>query len=157
MWKYCEICYVGIIVYIKEKKRTEGWKKKNAQCRWTMNERWFNTECTVLNHCSGIAWKYCEIYCVSVTIYIKGKKSTNGRLEKNVATVATEPLGIVAIVQKRKKKDKVAHQNDTVDEQCKNTKWTLLKYCSGIAAFHKTFIFKCGWSQFYILLFYFGL
>ena len=106
-------------------------------------------------------WKYCEICYINITIYIKGKKSTNGRLEKNVATVATEPLGIVAIVQKRKKekkkKDKVAHQNDTVDEQCKNTKWTLLKYCSGIAAFHKTFIFKCGWSQFYILLFYFGL
>ena len=82
MWKYCEICYVGIIVYIKEKKRTEGWKKKNAQCRWTMNEQWFNTECTVLNHCSGIAWKYCEIYCVSVTIYIKGKKKYKRKTKK---------------------------------------------------------------------------
>ena len=59
--------------------------------------------------------------------------------------------------RKKKEKEKVAHQNDTVDEQCKNTEWTLLKYCSGIAAFHKTFIFNCGWSQFYILLFYFDL
>ena len=57
----------------------------------------------MLNHYSVIV----TFYRVSITIYIKGRKSTNGRLEKkNVATVATEPLGIVAIVQKRKKEKK---------------------------------------------------
>ena len=62
-------------------------------------------------------------FVVSIQQYIyiyKRKKSTNGRWKKkNVATVATAPLRTVATVQK--KKDKVAHQNDTVDEQCKNT------------------------------------
>ena len=37
--------------------------------------------------------------------------------KKNVATVATVPLGTVATFQNLKKKDKVANQNGTVDEQ----------------------------------------
>ena len=63
--------------------------------------------------------------CQCNNIYKRKKKVQTEDWKKNVATVATEPLGIVAIVQKRKKEkknDKVAHQNDTVDEQCKNTK-----------------------------------
>ena len=75
--------------------------------------------------------------------------------EKKVQTEDWKKKHTEWILQKKKKKnDRVAHQNDTVDEQCKNTEWILLKYCSGIAAFHKTFIFSCGWSRFYILLFY---
>ena len=49
-----------------------------------------------------LLWKYYEICCVSITIYIKGEKSTNGRLGKKkkfVTTVATMPLGTVATVQ----------------------------------------------------------
>ena len=71
-------------------------------------------------------WKYCEIYCVIITIYIKGKKKYKRKTEK--------------------KKKKMAHKNETVDEQWKNTEWILLKYCSSIADFHKTNIFSCGWS-----------
>ena len=47
-------------------------------------------------------WKYCEICCVSITIYIKEKKSTNGRRKnkiKTVTTVATMLSGTVATVQ----------------------------------------------------------
>ena len=44
-------------------------------------------------------------------IYIKGKKSTNGRLEKKrkieVAIVATVPLGTVVTIQKKKKKSQI--------------------------------------------------
>ena len=46
-------------------------------------------------------WKYCEIYCVSITIY-KKKKNANGSLWKKkepITTVATVPLGTIAIVQ----------------------------------------------------------
>ena len=51
-------------------------------------------------------WKYCEICCISIIIYIKGKKKvqTEGWKKKTVA-----------IVQNIKKE--VAHQNITVDEQ----------------------------------------
>ena len=60
----------------------------------------------------------------NIYIYIR-KKNTNERLKKEKKkTVATGPLGTVATVQnfkKKKKKKKVAHQNGTVDEQCKNT------------------------------------
>ena len=67
-------------------------------------------------------WKYCEICCISTIIYIKEKKSINGRLKKkNVAIVQNS--------KKKKKEDKVANQNGTVDEQwkilyepCKNTR-----------------------------------
>ena len=53
-------------------------------------------------------WKYCEIYCVSQTIYIKEKKSTNGRPKKKkpVTTVATVLPGIVATIRNLKKKEK---------------------------------------------------
>ena len=45
-------------------------------------------------------WKYCEICYVSIIIYIKEKKSTNGRPgKKTVTTVATVPPGTVATVQ----------------------------------------------------------
>ena len=49
-------------------------------------------------------------------IYIKREKST----KKKVSTVAIVRLGTVATIQnfkKNKKKDKVANQNGTVDEQ----------------------------------------
>ena len=42
-----------------------------------------------------------------VSVYIKGKKSTNGRLKKK-KTIATVPSGTVAIFQNFKKKKKVA-------------------------------------------------
>ena len=49
--------------------------------------------------------KYCEICCINIIIYIKGKKKvqTEGWKKKTVATV-------------QKKKKRVAHQNITVDE-----------------------------------------
>ena len=82
MWKYYEICCVSITVYIKGKKKKGNGrlKKKKGQVpheNFTVDEQWFNTEYTVLNHCSGIAafWKYCEICCVSITVYRKKKKS----------------------------------------------------------------------------------
>ena len=46
------------------------------------------------------------------------------------------PLGIVAMVQKKKKK--MSQQNGTVNAQCKNTECTLQKYCMRI----HTFIYK---------------
>ena len=51
-------------------------------------------------------WKYCEIYCVSITIYIKGKKIQTEDFEKKkpITTVVTVPLGTIAIVQNFKKK-----------------------------------------------------
>ena len=59
-------------------------------------------------------WKYYEICCVNITIYIKGKKKykqkTGKRKEKkNVAIVATVPLGTVVTVQNLGGK-KVAHE-----------------------------------------------
>ena len=59
--------------------------------------------------------------CQYNNIYKRKKKSTNERPKiKTVTTVATVPPGIVATVQNyKKKKDKVAHQNCTVDEQWK--------------------------------------
>ena len=52
-------------------------------------------------------WKYCEICYVSQTIYIKEKKSTNGRpKKKTVTTVATVLPGIVATIRNLKKKEK---------------------------------------------------
>ena len=46
--------------------------------------------------------------------------------KKNVATIATVPLGTVATFQNLKKKeDKVANQNGTV----KKVVWTVQKYC----------------------------
>ena len=68
--------------------------------------------------------QYNNIYVGSYK-YLKERKSTNGRLEKkNVATVATMPLGTIATIKKKK----VAHQNGTtyeqwktLYEQCKNT------------------------------------
>ena len=47
----------------------------------------------------------------------KYKRNTKKK-KKTVATVAIVPFGIVATVQNLKNKDKVAHQNDTIDEQC---------------------------------------
>ena len=73
--------------------------------------------------------QYNNIY-IYIYIYIR-KKNTNERLKKEKKkTVATGPLGTVATVQnfKKKKKKKVAHQNGTVDEQCKNTEWIVLKH-----------------------------
>ena len=49
-------------------------------------------------------WKYCEICCVSITIYIKEKK--NERLKK-------------------KKKGQVPHENFIVDVQWMNSDLTL--------------------------------
>ena len=50
-------------------------------------------------------------------IYIKGKKSTNGRREKKrkieVAIVATVPLGTVVTVQNLKKKKKKKKKRET--------------------------------------------
>ena len=66
--------------------------------------------------------------------------------EKKVQTEDWKKKHTEWILQKKKKNYRVAHQNDTVDEQWKNTEWILLKYCSSIADFHKTFIFSCGWS-----------
>ena len=74
-------------------------------------------------------------------IYLKEKKSINGRLEKkkNVATIATVPLGTVATVQNlKKKKDKVAQQNGTIDVQRKNIGCTVQKHYTRI----RTFIYK---------------
>ena len=53
-------------------------------------------------------WKYCEICCVNITIYIKGKKvqTEDSQKREAIANVATMPLGTIATVQK--KKDKVA-------------------------------------------------
>ena len=64
-------------------------------------------------------WKYCEICCISITIYIKERKvqTEDWKKNKNVATIAIMQLGTVTTVQK--KKDKVANQNGTVDEQWK--------------------------------------
>ena len=48
----------------------------------------------------------------------KKYKWKTGKKKKNVATIATVPLGTVATFQNLKKKeDKVANQNGTVDEQ----------------------------------------
>ena len=63
-------------------------------------------------------WKYCEIYCVNITIYIKEKKKCKRKAEekkkkKTVATIATVPLGTVATVQNLKKKKR----------QSGSTKW----------------------------------
>ena len=81
-------------------------------------------------------WKYCEICCVSITIYIKEKKSTNGRRKnkiKTVTTVATMLLGTITTVRnlkKEKKKKEVPHQISTVDEQ-----WdTLNEQCASTVA-----------------------
>ena len=60
-----------------------------------------------------------------IVIYIKEKKKYKQKTEekkKKVATIATVPLGIVYTVQnfkkkKKKRRDKVANQNGTVDEQ----------------------------------------
>ena len=82
-------------------------------------------------------WKYYEICCVSITIYIK--KSTNGRPEKkkNVTTVATVPHGTVANIrnlkkikqkEKKEKKSKVPYKISTVDEQWK----MMYKQCKSI-------------------------
>ena len=67
----------------------------------------------------NLLYQYNNIY--------KRKKKYKQKTKKNVATV---PLGTVTIVQnfEKKKKEKVANQNGTVDEQwkrlyeqCKNT------------------------------------
>ena len=62
--------------------------------------------------------------------------------------------------KEKDKKSEVPHQSTvtaTMFAQCKHIECTVPKYCSGIAAFHKIFIFSFGWLQFYILLFYFDL
>ena len=91
--------FVVSAIYIKEKKINGRLEKKKVQVpheNFTVYELWFNTECTVLNHYSVIA----TFYCVSITIYIKGRKSIDGRLEKkNVATLPIAPLETVATVQ----------------------------------------------------------
>ena len=50
-------------------------------------------------------WKYYEIYCVNITIYIKEKKIQTEDFEKKkpITTVVTVPLGTIAIVQNFKK------------------------------------------------------
>ena len=62
MWN-CLYQYISIYKR-KEKKKKKGTKTKKKErtnakrkfhCIWTVNKQWFNTECTVLNHCSGIA------------------------------------------------------------------------------------------------------
>ena len=70
------------------------------------------------------------------TIYIKGKKNTNGKRKKKVTTVATVPHGTVATIRSWKKNP---HQNTvtaTVLLQYKYTECTVPKHCSGIAAFY---------------------
>ena len=64
---------------------------------------------------------------MSTKINIKKKKHKPITKKKKKTTVATMSLGIVATVQnlKKKKKDKVANQNGTVDEQWK----TLYEQC----------------------------
>ena len=84
-------------------------------------------------------YQYNNIY-ISLHKYLKGKTHThththtqNRLLEKkNVAIVATVPLGTVVIVQNLGGK-KSGSRN------------------------RKTFILNYGWSQFHILLFYFDL
>ena len=114
------------------------------------------------------------------------KKSTNKRLKKNVATVPLGTITTVQNFGKKKDKvanqnGTVDKQWKTLYEQCKNIVekraqiddwekkkkkrwWTNQKYYSFYIFtqqvsqhFHKTFIFSCSWSQFHILLFYFGL
>ena len=66
-------------------------------------------------------WKYCEICCVSITIYINEKKKYKQKTKKKtVTTVVTVLPATVATVRNLKKK-KVSHQISTVDEQWK--KW----------------------------------
>ena len=75
-------------------------------------------------------WKYCKICCVSKTIYIKEKKSTNERpKKKNCNYCSYSAAGTVATVwnKKKKKKGKMPHQISIVDEQCKYTEWTVPK------------------------------
>ena len=89
----------------KKKKRKKKKKDKVAQQNGTVDVQRKNIRYTM--------------------IYIKGKKSTNGRLEKKrkieVAIVAIVPLGTIVTVQnlkkKKKKKNKVANQNETIDDQ----------------------------------------
>ena len=63
-------------------------------------------------------WKYCEICCVIITIYIKEKKCTKGRWKKKKKKPVTA-LATIQNLKKKKKKDKLTHQNCTVDEQWK--------------------------------------
>ena len=69
--------------------------------------------------------------------------------KKNVTTVATVPPDTVATVQNlKKKKDKVAQQNGTVNVQHKNTECKVQKYHTPIHTFiyqkkeHKSMIEK---------------
>ena len=82
--------------------------------------------------------------CALFSIYKRKKKYKRKTKKKKCSYCRYSASWICSYCSKKKKKDKVAHQNDTVDEQYKNTEWTFLKYCSGIAAFHKTFIFSCS-------------
>ena len=81
-------------------------------------------------------YQYNNIY-ISLHKYLKGKKKHTHKIDywkkkKNVAIVATVPLGTVVIVQNLGGK-KSGSRN------------------------RKTFILNYGWSQFHILLFYFDL
>ena len=59
----------------------------------------------------------------SKTIYIKEKKSTNGRLKKKtVTTIATVPLSTVATIRNFKKKKK--RQSTSPNFHCR---WTVKK------------------------------
>ena len=62
-------------------------------------------------------WNLLCQYIIYIYIYIKGKKSTNGRLKKKKKPIATVLLGTVAIVQnfKKKKKSGSINQNGTVE------------------------------------------
>ena len=58
-------------------------------------------------------WKYCEIYCVSITIYILTYINILKKLKKKktITTVATMPLGIVVTVQNLGKEKKSGSRN----------------------------------------------
>ena len=86
-------------------------------------------------------WKYCEIYCVIITIYIYiyiRKKKYKRKNKKKKKTIAIVPLGTVANVQKKKKKRR-RRQSASRKGHCrwtvKNAVWTVRKQYRDIGAF----------------------
>ena len=70
------------------------------------------------------------------TIYIKGKKKYKRKEKKKVTTVATVPHGTVATIRSWEKNPDQNTVTATVLAQYKYTECTVLKHCSGIAAFY---------------------